>query len=71
MRFFRFLLTEPRPQGLDWIMFRYNMIFQTPFIFKEYTALGIRLRNPNEESSLVANTKSTEIVRAKVWALFN
>ena len=50
MRFFRFLLTEPRPQGLDWIMFRYNMIFQTPFIFKEYTALGIRLRNPNEES---------------------
>ena len=52
-------------------MFRYNMIFQTSFIFKEYTALGIRLRNPIEESSLVANTKSTEIVRAKLWALFN
>ena len=55
----------------DWIMFRYNMIFQTSFVFKENTALGTRLRNPNEEGSLVANTKSTEIIMAKLWALFN
>ena len=57
------------PRG--WIMFRYNMIFQTSFVFKENTALGTRLRNPNEEGSLVANTKSTEIIMAKLWALFN
>ena len=52
-------------------MFRYNMIVQTSFIFKENTALGRRLRNPNEESSLVANTKPTETIMAKLWALFN
>ena len=52
-------------------MFRYNMIVQTSFIFKENTVLGRRLRNPNEESSLVANTKPTETIMAKLWALFN
>ena len=52
-------------------MFRYNMIFQASFIFKENTVLGTRLRNPNEENSLVANTKSAEIIMAKLWALFN
>ena len=52
-------------------MFRYNMIVQTSFIFKENTALGTRLRNPNKESSLVANAKLTETIMAKLWALFN
>ena len=36
-------------------MLRYNTIVQTSSIFKENTALGTRLRHPNEESSLVAN----------------
>ena len=46
-------------------MFRYNMIVQTSFIFKENTTLlGTRLRNPNEESSLVAVTKLTETIIA-------
>ena len=52
-------------------MFRYNTIVQTSSIFKENTVLGIRLRNPNEESSLVANTKLTETIIAKLWAVFN
>ena len=52
-------------------MFRYNMIVQTSFIFKDNTALGRRLRNLNEESSLVVNTKPTETIMAKLWALFN
>ena len=50
-------------------MFRYNMIVQTSFISKENTALGRRLRNPNEESSLVANTKPTETIMAN-YGLF-
>ena len=52
-------------------MFRYNMIVQTSFFLKENTALGTRLRNPNGESSLVVNTKSTETMMAKLWDLFN
>ena len=52
-------------------MSRYNMIVQTSFIFKENTALGTSLRNPNEESSFVANTKLTETIMAKLWAIFN
>ena len=52
-------------------MFGYNMIVRTSFIFKENTALDTRLRNPNEESSFVANTKLTETIVAKLWALFN
>ena len=52
-------------------MFGYNMIVRTSFIFKKNTALDTRLRNPNEESSFVANTKSTETKMAKLWALFN
>ena len=52
-------------------MFRCNMIVQTSFIFKENRARGPRLRNPNEESPLVANTKLTETIMAKLWALFN
>ena len=51
-------------------MSRYNMIVQTSFIFKENTALGTSLRNPNEESSFVANTKLTEIIMVKLWASF-
>ena len=52
-------------------MFRYNITVQTSFIFKENTALGPRLRKPNEESSLVANAKLTETIMAKLWALVN
>ena len=52
-------------------MFGYNMIVRTSFIFKKNTALDTRLRNPNEESSFVANTKLTETIMAKLWALFN
>ena len=52
-------------------MFRYNVTVHTSFIFKENTALGPRLRNPNEESSFVANAKLTETIMAKLWALFN
>ena len=33
--------------------------------------LGTQLRNPNEENSLVANTKLTETIMDKLWALFN
>ena len=51
-------------------MFRYNTIVQTSSIFEENTARGTRLRNPNEESSLVANTKLTETILAKLWAVF-
>ena len=52
-------------------MFRYNTIVQTSSILKGNTAIGTRLRNPNEESSLVANTKLTETIIAKLWAVFN
>ena len=52
-------------------MFRYNTIVQTSSIFKENTARGTRLRNPNEESSLVANTKLTETILVKLWAVFS
>ena len=52
-------------------MFRYNRIVQTSSIFKENTALGTRLRNLNEETSLVASTKLTKTILAKLWAVFN
>ena len=52
-------------------MFRHNTIFQTSSILKENKVIGIRLRNPDEESSLVANTKLTETIIAKLWAVFN
>ena len=69
MRFFGSCVLNLVPRGC--VMFRYNMIVQASFIFKENTALGTRLRNPNEESSLVANAKLTETIMAKLWALFN
>ena len=57
-------------------MFRYNMAVQTLlflfyYFYKENTELGTRLRNPNEERSLVTNTKLTEIIMVKLWALFD
>ena len=47
------------------------MTVHASFIFKKNTALGTRLRNPNEKRSLVANAKLTETIMAKSWALFN
>ena len=52
-------------------MFRYNMVVRTLLIFIKNTALDTRLRNPNEDSSFVANAKLTETVMAKLLPLFN